>query len=357
MGYVLIVNNRYPGPKRKHQATFIRSIETAIQEAGFPTELLVNRRNFTKGLAKWFDSLLFLFKVRNSRKWQGADLFYLNHFTQYFLFIPAAHRRKADRMVIHWHGSDLYPQTRFSRWISRKAWKRIPEEATHIVPSKDFGERLGSKLGVSSYYVSPSGGVDTEQFAPGSKKDDERLVLGFAARLTREKGAPFLMKVLKESERIARAAQKPVAIKYIAHGDEADRYLPGLRGSGLGIECEPFPKEEMPKFYEDVDLLLFPTRRESLGLTALEAMSCGIPVVGTNDFAVKDYLISGYTGEAFPLDDHEEGIEAVIRCVSNLDRYDPRALVVKHYSREKVVEFYRSLLEELRSDGVNIRTP
>ncbi len=350
MSKVLIVNNRYPGPKRKHQATFIRSIETAIREAGLDPDLLVNDRNHPSGIRKWLDSLFFLFKIRSSFKWKEADFFYLNHFTQYHPFIPKKYRKDEGRTVIHWHGSDLYPQTAFSRWLSRRVWKRMPRRVTHIVPSKDFGERLESELGISSYRVSPSGGVDTAHFRPSSQNREGPLVLGFAGRLSKEKGAPLLLKVLDEIDRIRNAAGRQVVINYIAYGEEAEDFLPALRSSGVGREFEPIPKEEMSRFYQDLDILFFPTRRESLGLTALEAMSCGVPVVGTYDLALKDYLIPGRTGEGFPMDDHEKAIEALIRCISRLGNYEPRDFVIEHYSREKVIEFYREFFQELEQN-------
>lgn len=352
MASVLVVNNRYPVPERPHQATFIKSINEAIEDAGFRTRLLVNTLNATSGIKKGLDSLHFAFKVRTSNYWEQTDLYYLNHFTQYYLFIPKKYRRRPHRTVIHWHGSDLFPQTPFSRWLSHRSWERIPKETTHIVPSSDFGERLQKELTIQNLYISPSGGVDTEHFAPAPKKEHKNaLVLGFASRLTVEKGAPFLLKILEEMERIRETAGKPVIIKYIDQGDEASAYSPKLKASGYGVDFAPFPKERMPEFYQDVDVMLFPTRRESLGLAALEAMSCGVPLVGTDDFALREYLISGKTGESFPLDDHETGIEALIRCISQKGIYDPRAFVLEHYSRERVIEFYRELFEHLLAKG------
>jgi L-malate glycosyltransferase len=44
--------------------------------------------------------------------------------------------------------------------------------------------------------------------------------------------------------------------------------------------------------------LLFPSRREAevLGLVAIEALACGVPVIGSRMAAIPEYVIDGQTG-------------------------------------------------------------
>jgi glycosyltransferase involved in cell wall biosynthesis len=41
------------------------------------------------------------------------------------------------------------------------------------------------------------------------------------------------------------------------------------------------PREELPKVYQEHDVLVFPTLGDSFGFVALEAMSFGLPVIAT----------------------------------------------------------------------------
>ncbi|MFF2910888.1 glycosyltransferase [Paenibacillus sp. NPDC057934] len=51
------------------------------------------------------------------------------------------------------------------------------------------------------------------------------------------------------------------------------------------------------------DIFLFPSRREGLGLAALEAMASGLPIVTSNVHGIVDYSINGVTGFNYDADD------------------------------------------------------
>ncbi len=55
-------------------------------------------------------------------------------------------------------------------------------------------------------------------------------------------------------------------------------------------------QEELPTYYSAADLLVVPSRYESFGLVALEALACGTPVVATGVGAMKNIIIEGQTG-------------------------------------------------------------
>ena len=75
--------------------------------------------------------------------------------------------------------------------------------------------------------------------------------------------------------------------------------------------------ENMPAFWSACDVAVVPTRRpllESFGLTACEAMACGVPVVVTANGALSEVVSDGATGVVVP-----EGSPSVLSRV--LDDY------------------------------------
>ncbi|WP_252900738.1 glycosyltransferase family 4 protein [Vulcanisaeta sp. JCM 14467] len=61
-----------------------------------------------------------------------------------------------------------------------------------------------------------------------------------------------------------------------------------------GIEYrEPMRRDELLRLMAEFDVLLFPTRGEAFGFTALEAMSMGIPVVASNVDSVPEVVSDG----------------------------------------------------------------
>ncbi|MBQ1075115.1 glycosyltransferase [Micromonospora sp. C31] len=60
------------------------------------------------------------------------------------------------------------------------------------------------------------------------------------------------------------------------------------------------PREELAPWYRSADLLVAAPWHEPFGLTALEGMACGVPVVGTNVGGIADSVVDGLTGELVP---------------------------------------------------------
>jgi glycosyltransferase involved in cell wall biosynthesis len=67
-------------------------------------------------------------------------------------------------------------------------------------------------------------------------------------------------------------------------------------------KCEP---ERMPAVYRSVDAVLVPARYEAFGYVALEAMACGLPVIGFNASGVAEVCRDGETALLAPVDDIE----------------------------------------------------
>ncbi len=73
--------------------------------------------------------------------------------------------------------------------------------------------------------------------------------------------------------------------------------------------------ESLPEIMAAAQLFLLPSELESFGLTALEAMACGVPVVGTDTGGLPEVVQHAETGFLLPVGD-VEGMAA--RCIELL---------------------------------------
>jgi N-acetyl-alpha-D-glucosaminyl L-malate synthase BshA len=98
------------------------------------------------------------------------------------------------------------------------------------------------------------------------------------------------------------------------------------------------------------DLFLLPSLQESFGLSALEAMACGVPVVASNVGGLPEVVIDGVTGFLHPPAEVEQMAESAIRILSDPALHARMAdegarLAVERFSSSRIVPQYEALYE------------
>jgi glycosyltransferase involved in cell wall biosynthesis len=145
-------------------------------------------------------------------------------------------------------------------------------------------------------------GVDPDQFAPrhdvAGRVADPSLVAGFAGRLIRGKGLDILVHALA-------AARNLVSVRLLVAGDGPDRDELASLVSRVGIaqDVEFFGMvRDMDRFWQSCDIAIVPsdTWIESFCMSALEAMSCGKPVIATCNGALPELVSHGESGMLVP---------------------------------------------------------
>lgn len=73
-------------------------------------------------------------------------------------------------------------------------------------------------------------------------------------------------------------------------------------------------RKDIPELNHTADVFCFPSLREGLGLAAIEAMACGLPILTSNVHGINDYSVDELTG--YKCDPHSE--EQFCRAISKL---------------------------------------
>ena len=343
---VLVLNNRYPSSKKPFVASYVKSLGEIFNSLDLQVDYLVDTGNSDSKLGQIRDLARYNLKVLTSKKLTDSDVLVINHFQLYWAALKKRVSPK-QTLIFHWHGSEIKGSSKFQNF---DGWNADPliVNGFHVFPSEYFKNLVLKKVpSIKNWKVIPTGGVDTELFCEKKNETRDTLTIGFAGHLRKEKGVDFFLRLIDQQAEIEEQTGKTLRFRAIEYGDSSGENIAMLKAKQAVDLSKPMLKEEMPAYYNKLDVLVFPTRSESLGLVPIEAMACGVPVICPSDFACPEYCVSGVSGELFEADDFGSFFKELQRVERNLNQYNPRKIAVENYSKLIVQEKYRELLEEL----------
>jgi N-acetyl-alpha-D-glucosaminyl L-malate synthase BshA len=128
------------------------------------------------------------------------------------------------------------------------------------------------------------------------------------------------IKRIEDIVRIFANVVKKVPSKLLFVGDGPERPVAESLSRDLGIGDEirfVGKQEQMEEILAIADLFLLTSEYESFGLSALEAMAAGVPVISTNAGGLPEINIQGETGFLSPVGDIESMSKHAIELLSN----------------------------------------
>ncbi len=234
------------------------------------------------------------------------------------------------------------------RWFERDCYRRSDYA---IAGNRDAAQVLRAKGYAGPIAVIPQFGVDPEQFTPGAPPSDVPFTVGYAGGLIPEKGVDLLMRALARIEGDWR-------LLLAGEGEERPRLQRLARELGIEARVTFLPRlrsAEMPSFYRRLHVLVLPSRerprwKEQFGRVLVEAMACGVPVIGSDCGEIPNVI--GDAGLVFPQDDLDALREHLERLRRDRDlrkrlAEQGRARVLARFTHQRVAEataqVYRAL--------------
>jgi glycosyltransferase involved in cell wall biosynthesis len=192
------------------------------------------------------------------------------------------------------------------------------------------------------YLATVYNGVNPDEFTFQAKPGDYLVFLG---RFHPEKGAHLAIEVAKR-------AGRPIVLAGIPHDeayfrDEIEPQIDGDRVRFVG-PVERVARNEL--LGKALGLVHMTTRPERFGLTLIEAMACGTPVLGAKMGSVPEIVRDGVTG--FVCSSVDEAAERVPR-LATLSRAACRAHVEANFTVELMIDRYLEAYER----AINIGLP
>ena len=189
-----------------------------------------------------------------------------------------------------------YPVEKFlSRWTD--CLITINREDYHRAKSKFYAKR--------TEYI-PGVGVDTKKFCKPIEEDARKIkrkkrmefglemddfIIVSVGELNLNKNHQAIIKALVKVE------NKKVKYLICGQGELRNKLLFLIRKYSL--EDRVFLlgfRYDIKEILWAADVFAFPSKREGLGLSAIEAMSAGLPIITSNIHGIRDYSVNGVTG-------------------------------------------------------------
>jgi L-malate glycosyltransferase len=111
-------------------------------------------------------------------------------------------------------------------------------------------------------------------------------------------------------------------------------------------------QENVGELFSICDLKLLLSEKESFGLVLLEAMACGVPVIGTRVGGIPEVIVDGETGYLVDLGDTKDVAQKAVTLLQDDEKHELFANnAVKHvyenFHSEKIVNIYEEIYHSL----------
>ena len=268
--------------------------------------------------------------------------------------------KKAPKVVTTLHGTDV---THVGSDPSYRAITRFSVESSDgiTVPSEFLKREAYRLLGLPPgrpIEVIPNF-VDTERFSPASTRDRARFDDAFAdaGGDPADRGAPVLFHVssFRAVKRVTDLVevlaglrrQAPARLMLVGDGPERGRLMQRARELGVARSiCLLGARAEFVDYLRHADAFVLPSESESFGVAALEALSCGVPVVAYRVGGVPE-VVDETTGRLVEPFDIAALTKAALEIVSDAGTRESmgragRRRVEEKFRREPALARYES---------------
>jgi glycosyltransferase involved in cell wall biosynthesis len=206
-------------------------------------------------------------------------------------------------------------------------------------------------------------GVDTSEFSPEgppSGHSSERPTIVFLGRLERAKGVFDLVEAMPNVlDRV------DAELVMIGDGPDADAVKRAVHEAGLTSNVRfagAVMNKDVPSYLRGATVLAAPSRTtkrwaEQVGMSAIQAMACGVPVVSTPSGSIAEFIDDGSTGLLVPEGDPTALASALTRFLTDKamrEQFAERArdqAVLRFDARTNIRAVERRILEACGYSG------
>ncbi|MCS0673424.1 glycosyltransferase [Cytobacillus firmus] len=190
-------------------------------------------------------------------------------------------------------GTDIY-QFPLKNTVNRRIVEYTLGKADVICSTSHIMAKETSKYTDKEIEVTPFG-VDLSLFCPKKKEEGTSLKIGIAKGLDDVYGFRDLFQAFV----ILRSSFQELELMIVGDGPMREEYKEICRSLGIADAVHfigRVPNHLVPNYLREMAVVVMPSLEESFGVTAVEAMACGVPVVVSNADGLKEVVKNRETG-------------------------------------------------------------
>ena len=252
----------------------------------------------------WFNNAIDYLKYRKAlnqffKQHHNYQFVHLHASSKNFGVLAIAKKYGIEVRIAHSHNIEFQTRSKAKKLIGNLFMGPLRYYATdYFACSYSAGKWLfGEKIAESSLQIVPNA-VDTDRFYYHSKSCIEvkeklklrnKFVVGHVGRFTHQKNHTFLIDIFAE---IAKKREDAVLL-LIGTGELEDDIRAKVKTLGLTnkVIFEGF-QTEVDFFMRAMDVMVFPSEYEGLGLVLVEAQASGLPCVASADVIPRESKVS-----------------------------------------------------------------
>ncbi|MGD8781419.1 MAG: N-acetyl-alpha-D-glucosaminyl L-malate synthase BshA [Ignavibacteria bacterium] len=197
--------------------------------------------------------------------------------------------------------------------------------------------------------------IDIELFKPVEKCQYKKHLAPNDEKILVHTSNFRAVKRVSDTIRILEIVKKEMPAKLLLIGDGPDRSECERLARELKLQNDVVflgKQDGLVDILTEADIFLMPSQSESFGLAALEAMSCGVPVISSSVGGLPELIIHNETGYIAEFGDVQRMAKYAISLLKNQKKYNvfsknSRDRSVNVFNKEIIVPQYESYYEKI----------
>lgn len=217
-------------------------------------------------------------------------------------------------------------------------------------------QRLHLKKGGKRYKL-PSVGLDTERFKPLTEEQrktqreklgvEDKFFIVSVGELNENKNQHIVLKALQKMKNSGKDISH-IVYGICGEGFFRDKMENWIKEMGLtnNVILFGYCKDVRP-IEGCADAAVFPSKREGLGMAAIEALSMGIPVIAADNRGTREYMVhqkNGYVCDCEDADTFVDGIEFIEKLE------EPKRKQMRDFCRNSVKKFEKKYTNDIMTN-------